>query len=392
MLWHRLSESLIILTQSETWAPLKIYVMATISKSNESVKSVVTDKACVVLGWLGKVLENTAKGVVIVIALLAITFIFFNPLIFLPYCLLVPKKAADALYNWDLPVYMDFMQALYAPFIAFLPFRWKKHFMAARGIEQYSDKLQCRYFKSMVLAGKKERVDLLKKMSTKAINLLWTENIVNWCIREEIIMAGVTLTDEQFNLLITKRETRLISEYLAQKTPSEAMLQMLLSAQLGDLFLSCVERYGLSARLINQVFAMGKGFGPENESESSKSFRSSIAGLTQDALTHFAQRKMVRNTASVDGQREWGMFLSNGNELCPAAQKMMNEWQYDVYYNAGFHLCAEAIVHFFAKEEMSMCERIFKYEPKEALNEEAQALVTANSRLLRLALKVSEKQ
>lgn len=74
-------------------------------------------------------------------------------------------------------------------------------------------------------------------MSAKAINLLWAENIVDWSIREEIIMAGVTLNDEQFKLLTVNGETALIKEYLEKKTPSEAMLQMLLSAQFGDLFL-----------------------------------------------------------------------------------------------------------------------------------------------------------
>lgn len=327
-----------------------------------------------------------------IIALLAITFIFFNPLIFIPYCLLAPKKAADSLYNWDLPVYMDFMQAVYGPFVALLPFRWKRHFMAVHGVEFYSDKLQCRYFKSMVLAGKEERVDLVKNhMSTKAITLLWSENTDNWCVREEIIKAGVTLTDEQFKLLVVKGETALIKEYLEKKTPSEAMLQMLLSAQLGNLFLSCVERYGLSARLISKVFAMEKEIGSDKESEHSRMFRRNIAGLTRDALSCFAQRQMVRNSAGCNSQREWGLFLSQTDGLCLAAQKMMNVWQYDVYHNAGFHLSAEAIVYFFSRGEAMMWERIFKYEPKEALNEEAQALVAANPQLLSRALKAAEK-
>lgn len=366
--------------------------MATISKNNESVKSVVANKTWAVLVWLGNVCENTAKGLVMIIALLAITFIFFNPLIFIPYCLLAPKKAADSLYDWDLPVYMDFMQAVYGPFVALLPFRWKRHFMAVRGVEFYSDKLQCRYFKSMVLAGKEERVDLVKNhMSAKAINLLWAENIVDWSIREEIIMAGVTLNDEQFKLLTVNGETALIKEYLEKKTPSEAMLQMLLSAQFGDLFLFCVERYGLSARLISKVFAMEKETGSDKESERSKAFRRNIAGLTQEALTYFAQRQMVRNSAGCNSQREWGLFLSQTDGLCLAAQKMMNIWQYDIYHNAGFNLSPEAIVYFFSRGEAMMWERIFKYEPKEALNEEAQALVAANPQLLSRALKAAEK-
>ena len=52
--------------------------MATISKNNESVKSVVANKAWAVLVWLGNVCENTAKGLMVIIALLAITFIFLQ--------------------------------------------------------------------------------------------------------------------------------------------------------------------------------------------------------------------------------------------------------------------------------------------------------------------------
>lgn len=364
--------------------------MATL-KNNESVRTLVANKAWAVLVWLGNVCENTAKGVVAIIALLAITFFFFNPLVFIPYCLLAPKKAADSLYNWDLPVYMDFMQAVYGPFVALLPFRWKRDFMTVRGVEFYSDKLQCRYFKSMVLAGKEERVGMIKKMSAAAINLLWAENTDNWCIREEIVLANAPLSDEQFKLLVTKKETATIMEYLKKRTPSEAMLQMLLSAQLGDLFLFCVERYGLSARLISKVFAMEKEIGSDKESEHSKMFRRNIAGLTQEALACFAQRQMVRNSAYSRSGKEWKLFLNESNGLCLAAQKMMNIWQYDEYHEAGFRLSAEAIVYFFSRGEATMWERIFKYEPKEALNEEAQALIAANPQLLSRALKATDK-
>ena len=69
----------------------------------------------------------------------------------------------------------------------------------------------------------------------------------------------------------------------------------------------------------------------------------------------------------------------------------MTVWQYDEYHKAGFHLSAEVIVYFFSCGQEMMWERIFKYEPKEALNEEAQALVAANPQLLSLALKASGK-
>ena len=128
---------------------------------------------------------------------------------------------------------------------------------------------------------------------------------------------------------------------------------------------------------------MEKETGSDKESERSKAFRRNIAGLTQEALTYFAQRQMVRNSAGCNSQREWGLFLSQTDGLCLAAQKMMNIWQYDIYHNAGFNLSPRG--------EAMMWERIFKYEPKEALNEEAQALVAANPQLLSRALKAAEK-
>ena len=93
-------------------------------QQKESVNK-VANKAWSVLKWAGRVLKETGKGIVIIIALLAITFIFFNPLFFVPYTLLAPRKAAESLYDWDLPVYMDLMQCLYAPFVAVLPMYWK---------------------------------------------------------------------------------------------------------------------------------------------------------------------------------------------------------------------------------------------------------------------------
>ncbi len=363
--------------------------MAT-SNNAESVNN-VANKAWNVLKWTGRALEKIGKGIVIIIALLAITFIFFNPLFFVPYSLLAPRKAAESLYDWDLPVYMDLMQCLYAPFVAVLPFRWKKHFMAVHGVYNYSDKLQCRYYNTMVLASAAERVELIKKqMSSSAVDLLWAQNLKNWCVREEIIKAGVTLSDQQFALLVNNAETVQVKEYLEQKTPSESMMRKLLSTYLGDLFLFCVERYGLSTRLINEVFEMEK-ITPVKNNEYQKMFHKTIASLTKDALIRFSQRQMVRNIAVDGNSREWGMFLSDSGEICLAAQKMMTAWQYDVYHNAGFHLSAEAIVHFFSKGETNMCERIFRYEPKEALNDKALTIMAANPKLVSLALHVAEK-
>ena len=145
--------------------------MANSDNKKESVNK-VANKAWSVLKWAGRVLKETGKGIVIIIALLAITFIFFNPLFFVPYTLLAPRKAAESLYDWDLPVYMDLMQCLYASFVAVLPMYWKKHFMDVRGISDYSAKLQVKYF--FTVNGEEEQIETIKAMSFEAKQLCGT--------------------------------------------------------------------------------------------------------------------------------------------------------------------------------------------------------------------------
>lgn len=385
-----LSDSLIILTQSETWAPLNLYLMANSDNKKESVNK-VANKAWSVLKWAGRVLKETGKGIVIIIALLAITFIFFNPLFFVPYTLLAPRKAAESLYDWDLPVYMDLMQCLYAPFVAVLPMYWKKHFMDVRGISDYSAKLQVKYF--FTVNGEEEQIETIKAMSFEAKQLLWNsdhEKAHGNAVRVLMVDAGVKLDGKQFEFLASHSLTSVLEVYINKYTPSEEMMEILLRYRLGDLFLDCVERHGLSTRLIAKVFAMKNEICSCEENECEKAFRRNMAGLMQEALSKFSQRQMVRNTAAKnDGGDEWKCYLVKGNVLYPEAQKMMNVWQYDAYHhNGGYHLSAEAIVYFLSKADQGMCSRIFKYEPREAMNDQAQALIAANPQLLSWALAV----
>ncbi len=348
--------------------------MAKISKNNGMIFS----KAKMLWQWIYRIGAAVLEGAVGLFFVLVMIFIIFNPLFFIPLCLLAPQRAAKLL-GVEM-VLTDIMKVLYTPFIALLPFRWKKHFMVVYGLSSYSNKMQCRYFASV--KSQKKRTELLKReMSLEAISFLWAQSEHD--VREEIILADVVLNDKQFKMLVDKEETLLIRRYLSKRTPSEAMLQMLLSARMAEPFLFCVEQYGLSARLIGEVFALEKLSGSDMESERSKMFRQQIVGLTQQALNRYAQRQMVRQAHS---QEEWQLFLQQQDSLCLAAQKMMNVWQYNVYHAAGFHLSAEAIVWFLSKGDASMWRCILKYEPQSAFNGEAQALINANPQLMSLAL------
>ena len=87
-----LSDSLIILTQSGDLGAIKFHILWQIQTTKRECKQ-SSKQSMGVLKWAGRVLKNR-KGIVIIIALLA-TFIFFNPLFFVPYTLLAPRKAAE---------------------------------------------------------------------------------------------------------------------------------------------------------------------------------------------------------------------------------------------------------------------------------------------------------
>ena len=152
-------------------------------------------------------------------------------------------------------------------------------------------------------------------------------------------MPIVKLDGKQFEFL-ANHSYSVLEVYINKYTPSEEMMEILLRYRLGDLFLDCVERHGLSTRLIAKVFAMKNEICSCEENECVKAFRRNMAGLMQEALSKFSQRQMVRNTAAKnDGGDEWKCYLVE--EMCLyRKRKMMNVWQYDAYHhNGGYHLC-----------------------------------------------------
>ena len=138
--------------------------MATEKNSKGSVKKFFS--AC----W--KVVENIGKGILITIILIGMILFWFNPIFFLPISLLAPKAAADSLYDLDIEIFSDFWRAFYQPWVAILPMRWKKHFMAVQGISEYSPCSQVKYYRNVAFSDE-EKQDVVGKMSSEATDLLW---------------------------------------------------------------------------------------------------------------------------------------------------------------------------------------------------------------------------
>lgn len=307
----------------------------------------------------------------IAVALLAIFVLFLNPVMFLFWSIIRPKAAAGMLYDMDLPVFEDLMQALNGWLVALYPFCMKKHFMKVRGIGNYSAKAQCRYYRQVDGSAA-----TIKQMSDGGRCRLWNKGTD--ADKAAIVKAGFVLTDTQFNTLVSRGCCEEINVYISRWTPSSAMIRSLIAGGRIENLVNVCKKYGLSADLVNMVFVQ-----PDKK----------MVEAVQEALVVYSHRQVVLNTADqrVEANvREWNVFCDKVKDgrIRVEAQKLMNLCQYEAFHKAGHVLEKAAVEEFLATGNVEMCSRIFKYEDNYGrVSDVADALVAANPKLVAALLK-----
>lgn len=339
----------------------KFYIMAT-NSINKSVVTRVFNNVWAGLCRCGRFLKNAGQFVVGAVALLAMLVVVYNPIAFLVWSLASPKRAAEMLYDIDLPVFEDIVRFLNGWMVALYPFRLKKHFMAVRGINNYSAKLQCRYYWQVNRSS-----ETVKKMSKNAVDLLWKAEDSE--SKKDIVNAKIQLSNEQFEVLLTNNLYCLVCQYFCKWTPSIAMINALLNIGTDmalDMVFEVAEVYGLSSSIIERVFS------EFDEKEVSK---------MQEALNVYSQRQVVISTQNNEHTLQmWQTFCKNESNICFEAQKLMNLWQYKEYVQSGHTLDEKTVEFFMSKGDLPMCTLIFNSE-QAPLSDKSKAFVAANPKL-----------
>ena len=309
--------------------------------------------------WLG-------KGIIVAIALIAMFLFIYNPVAFLLWAIFAPRTAAKMMWDMDIDVFSEAMQALSGWIEYFLPFSHRKYFMKQRGIGNYSAKLQVKYYN----VSKRPKVEVIKEMTDDAVQLLWnTGTAEDWI---NIAQAGCKFSDKQFDQMMRQKCSIVISTYVSNNTPNQHMLHMLMN-EVDDAWLDilgyCVRRYGLPAPLVKRMY--------EHCNEKAKK-------VCEDNLVIFADCKFVLGTQSGEGLNEWGWACEKKREICFQAQKCMSLSQYIRYFENDLKLDIRAIRYFLSKGDLSMASYLFKKE-YEAItkDDESMAYVAANPQLMR---------
>ena len=307
-----------------------------------------------------------AKGIIIAIALIAMFLFIYNPVAFLLWAIFAPRTAAKMMWDMDIDVFSEAMQALSGWIEVFLPFRCRKYFMKERGISNYSAKLQVKYYN----ASKRPKVEVIKEMTDDAVQLLWETGISDDWIN--IAQAGYKFSDKQFDQMMRQKCSIVISTYVSNNTPNQHMLHMLMN-EVDDAWLDilgyCVRRYGLPAPLVKRMY--------EHCNEKAKK-------VCEDNLEIFADCKFVLGTQHGEALKEWGWACEKKPELCVEAQKCMDLSQYIRYFQNGLKLDIRAIRYFLSKGDLAMASYLFKQEYEAIIDDdEAMAYVAANPQLMR---------
>ena len=334
--------------------------MATNNK--ERVKN-VANNVWAALCWCGNALLKLGQIILIGVVLLLLFIFVLNPVMFCFWSIIFPRNAAECLYDLDLPVFGDIMQALDGWMVRFYPLRMKKHFMEVRGIKHYPSKDQCNYYYHVNLS-----TETIKQMSDEGRYMLFEGTKGD---KMEIVKAGFSLSDKQFKVLADTHYGAAINIYISRRTPSSEMVKVLIANGMIDSVVCVCRKYGLSADLVKCVFA---------------SKNADMIEAVQEALIVYSQCQIVLTTGDCD----WKVFCSKKDErIRVEAQKLMSLKQYEVFHNAGHVLENSAVEAFLAKGDVAMCGRIFRHEKNYGMvSDLAKALVAGNTNLTTAQLRV----
>ena len=314
--------------------------------------------------------------------------VFFNPVSFLIWSFVAPRRAAAVISNTEDDFkFIRFMTKLHKPLIHLYPMRVKKHFMLVFGMCDYSVKSQLKAFKAF--GGQydvKKAVKLINKMSKNAVLKLWNDNMAkpigrngsyNKTITDAVVEAGGVLDDNQLiSLICDKGDFDNLEKYAAKRTLSKGTLEAIIDIMerakgssfnqedeqvvfsvLKRILFSQIEKNGLPAKLVEKVMSLGKGD------------RSYLQEL-DCAIETFRQKTVV-----LSGNTEAFERMLKSRPLFSKVEKLLKPEQYKKYNDCGRHMTDEAICEFIARENTEMCSLIFA---REQLSEKARLMAKAN--------------
>lgn len=300
---------------------------------------------------------------------LLMVVVFYNPVSFLVWSFVAPKKAAAIMVTKDDDSkVMRFLSNLHKPLTHLYPMYIKKHFMKALGMRNYSANAQVKAFRALNESDVPAKaVKLVEQMSDVAVSKLWDDNMLrhrsyNPVITYAVTESGKSLMTRQLKVLFEREDYDSFGNYAKNHTLSKAALELLIERmeqkseqksedkesfdKLQDVLFSQIEKNGLPANLVEKaVKACG-----QNQLAITKSFEV------------FRQKTLVLS-------RDYKAFseLVKYKKLAPSVEALMDREQYNSYLEAGNHLSDEAIREFIARENMAICDLIFKNEKLSAV-------------------------
>lgn len=314
--------------------------------------------------------------------------VFFNPISFLIWGFVAPRRAAAVISNTEDDFkFIRFMTKLHKPLIHLYPMRIKKHFMLVLGMCDYSVKSQLKAFK--VFGGQydvKKAVKLINKMSKDAVLKLWNDNMAkpiylngsyNKTITDAVVEAGGVLDDNQLiSLIYDKGDFDNLEKYAAKRTLSKGTLEAIIDIMersfnqedeevvfyvLKRILFSQIEKNSLPAKLVEKVMSLGKG---------DRAYQQEL----DCAFETFRQKTIVLSYDKAALEN-----LLKSKTLFSSVEKLLKPWQYGLYKLANRHMTDEAICEFIARENTEMCSLIFA---REQLSEKARLMAKANPKFV----------
>jgi len=319
------------------------------------------------LGYLVKRMGNLVQTALYGIAFVVVLCVLFNPLGFLIFSIIAPRKAANVLYN-DTDSLTKVLQCGLGWMVALYPFSMKKYFMKTRGLAHYSARLQRRYY------FKYPSVATIKAMSPEAVKSLWRrpgEHKYN--VWANIVKANIPLSTNQFYDMVEKRVWDLIQIYVEQQTPNQdmilALFPMTYDTDRQDTLVKIARLYGLPVSIVTRATSQ-KCLNIEK---------------LNNALKNYSERVFVVRNSNVVSENDvasFRAFCRNTPEISEDAQVAMKAWQLDEFYKHNHQLSNNAIIRLLKTNDVDRCYQVFVHDYERVMKEPmAEVLINANAEL-----------
>lgn len=269
-------------------------------------------------------------------------------------------------------VFCGVLENMWHPLIVLLPIKFQNVFIWSgkkkRAISSYPTQVQVDFFKQLNAGARSSVITFLSK---KACDRLWQDDM---CDFRKLYVEQVGLTADEIKMLFCSEKIFLVDLNFSRHTPSKDVLIWLCERQKEEekknaylLVKRAAQRNRPDSDILKAVYATAdKNFISEMEDIVATLAEIEIVQQTNEKMSDAKRLKSFHDNRAFSSEDEakvrWRNLCFGQKSISAAAQKLMSEWQYDIFLESHKEMETKALEYLIQKSGGSYLRKIFEKE------------------------------